>query len=193
MTFLLACDAKPKAKETSKPFRVLFDTTKGNFLIKAYPEWAPLGAKRFRTLVEEGYYNDNRIFRVIRSPRKFVAQFGIAGNPETSSKWRNKAIKDDPVLKSNTRGRVTFAKRSEPHSRTTQIFINYNQNSSLDPQGFAPFGEVIEGMEVADLFYSGYSNRPSQEQIHKNGNEYLDKYFPEMDTIRSARILGEDE
>ncbi len=190
MTFILACNEGPNETNVSKPFRVHFDTTQGSFIVKVHPEWAPLGAKRFRTLVEDGYYNDNRIFRVLSS---FIAQFGIAGRPELARKWASRSFRDDPVRTSNRRGTVTFAKSSQAHSRTTQVFINYIDNSQLDKQGFAPFGEIVEGMNVTDRFYSNYGNLPSQEQIHQKGNEYLDKDFPKMDTIRSARILGEDE
>ena len=191
-TLLLSgCNSKPPDEKQDGSYRVLFETTKGGVLVKVNPEWAPVGAKRFRTLVKEGYYNDVRIFRVIQSPTKFVAQFGISGNPETASNWRTNTVKDDPVKESNTRGRITFA-TSGPHSRTTQVFVNYGDNSRLDRQGFAPFGFGEEGMEVVDRFYSGYGNRAAQNQIHLKGNAYLDEYFPEMDTIRSARILGEE-
>ena len=59
-------------------------------------------------------------------------------------------IPDDPVVESNTRGILTFAKSSVPDSRTTQVFINLVNNSGLDEMGFSPFGEVLSGMDVVD-------------------------------------------
>jgi cyclophilin family peptidyl-prolyl cis-trans isomerase len=124
----------------SEPFRVKFEVSTGEFVVEVNPEWAPNGAKRFRELVEAGYYNDCRFFRVIEG---FMAQVGMNGDPAVNAQWDNKTIPDDPVLRSNTRGRVTFA-TSGADSRTTQFFISFGDNSQLDGQGFSPIGEVIE-------------------------------------------------
>jgi peptidyl-prolyl cis-trans isomerase A (cyclophilin A) len=99
------------------------------------------------------------------------------------------------VAASNTRGMVTFAMTGQPNSRTTQVFINYRDNSNLDAMGFAPFGEVVEGMDVVDQLHSGYGegapngSGPSQAQIQAQGNEYLEQEFPELDYIESATIV----
>ena len=124
----------------NEPFRVKFEVSTGEFVVEVNPEWAPNGARRFRELVEAGYYDDCRFFRVIEG---FMAQVGINGDPAVNAEWDNKTIPDDPVLRSNTRGRVTFA-TSGPNSRTTQFFINFSDNAGLDSQGFSPIGEVIE-------------------------------------------------
>lgn len=122
-------------------YRVLFQTSKGAFVVEVHEDWAPLGAARFRELVEAGFYDDCRFFRVIEG---FMAQIGMNGDPDVHARWGDNTIMDDPVVETNTRGRVTFAKTGLPNSRSCQIFINYGDNSRLDRDGFAPFGEVIE-------------------------------------------------
>ncbi len=184
---------QPAPDPVEEGFRAHFETTEGAFVIEVMPSWAPLGAERFRELVETGFFDDVRFFRVISG---FMVQFGIHGTPEISGEWKNKTIKDDPVKKSNTRGMVSFA-TSGRNSRTTQIFINFSDNSNLDGMGFAPFGKVISGMEVVDALYSGYGEGapqgrgPWQNRIQDEGNTYLDSDFPEMDRLIKA-VLVED-
>jgi peptidyl-prolyl cis-trans isomerase A (cyclophilin A) len=175
------------AEET---YRVRFETSKGNFVMEVHPEWAPKGAARFKELVEAKYYDECRFFRVIEG---FMAQFGMNGDPKVNAEWDKKEIQDDPVKQSNTRGRVTFA-TSGPNTRTTQLFINFGNNKGLDRQGFSPFAEVVEGMEVVDKLYNGYGegapqgNGPGQDRIARDGNKYLNDRFPKLDYIKTARI-----
>jgi peptidyl-prolyl cis-trans isomerase A (cyclophilin A) len=175
-------------------YRVLFVTSKGNFTVEVTRDWAPKGADRFYELVKSGFYNDARFFRVIRSPRPFMAQFGISGDPAVTAKWTNANLQDDPVKQQNTRGRITFA-TAGPNTRTTQLFINYADNSRLDSQGFSPFGEVVSGMDVVDQLYADYGegapggNGPDQGRIEKEGNAYLTKDFPNLDYIKTATIV----
>jgi peptidyl-prolyl cis-trans isomerase A (cyclophilin A) len=186
----LATDEVPI--ETIDPYRVRLETTQGDVVIAVHPEWAPRGAQRFRELVEAGYYDDNRIFRVMPG---FVVQFGMHGDPETNRQWSERRIPDDPVEQSNRRGYVTFA-TSGPDSRTTQVFINLSNNTDLDdlPQNFAPFGEVVEGMDVVASFNSQYGTAPSDQQprIAAAGNEFLDAEFPGLDSIVKATIIEAD-
>ncbi len=177
--------------EAGEKFRVRFETSKGEFVIEVTPSWAPRGAAQFRELVESGFYDDCRVFRVLPG---FMAQFGINGDPAIQAKWRERRIPDDPVIQSNKRGNVTFA-TSGPNSRTTQIFINYADNSYLDPDGFAPFGRVIEGMDVVESLYSGYGGAPSDEQptIQQQGNEFLNKEFPKLDYITRTTLLHDSQ
>mgnify|MGYP001051201121 CR=1 FL=1 len=172
-------------------FKVKFITTKGDFVIEVQREWAPLGVDRFYNLVKNGFYNNNAFFRVIKG---FVAQFGISPYPEVSQKWLNATIEDDPIKISNERGTISFATRG-PNTRTTQLFINYSNNSRLDSMGFSPFGRVIDGIEVLDDLYSGYGEGepygkgPSQYKIITEGNEYLKKNFPMIDYIKETIIV----
>jgi len=176
-----------KAPDT---FRVNFDTTKGPFVVTVHRDWAPNGADRFYNLVKAGFYDDVRFFRVIPN---FMAQFGIHGTPAVMSAWRSAQIKDDPVKQSNQRGFVVFA-TAGPNTRTTQLFINFKDNSSLDKQGFAPFGEVTKGMDVVDKIYDGYGEGaprgkgPEQGRLQNEGNAYLAKDFPKLDYIKTATV-----
>lgn len=171
-------------------YTVELDTTKGVIVIDVRREWAPIGADRFRELVENGYFTDVAFFRVVSG---FMAQAGISGDPALNAEWRAKPIQDDPVKASNARGTVTFA-TSGPDSRTTQFFINFTDNSRLDGMGFAPFGKVKD-MAPVDALYNGYGEGaprgrgPSQGQMQMEGSAYLRKSFPKLDYIKSARII----
>jgi peptidyl-prolyl cis-trans isomerase A (cyclophilin A) len=185
---LLGQESAPK--KAPAVFKAKFETTKGDFIIEVHRDWAARGADRFYELVSSGFYDDCKFFRVMKG---FMVQFGIHGDPKVAAKWLKATIKDDIVVKSNKRGFVTYAKAG-PNSRTTQVFINYaDKNKTLDSQGFAPFGEVIEGMEVVDSLYSKYDNEPSdhQEQIQKQGNAFLNANYPKLDGITKATILEE--
>ena len=118
-----------------------------------------------------------------------MVQFGIAADPAVQGKFRN-TIKDDPVKESNKKGYVTFAQTSAPNSRSTQIFINFADNSRLDRGGFAPFGEVVTGMPAVDKINAQYGEQPDQELIQKQGNAYLGKEFPRLDYVRKATIVA---
>jgi len=172
-------------------YRVRFQTTAGDFVVQVQRSLSPHGADRFYNLVRSGFYDGVRFFRVIDG---FMAQFGMHGDPEVTAAWRAAPIEDDAVMASNTRGMITFAMTNQPNSRTTQVFINYRDNSNLDAMGFAPFGEVVEGMEVVDQLYSGYGegapggSGPSQAEIQARGNAYLESSFPELDYIERATI-----
>ena len=167
-------------------YDVKFVTTKGDFTIHVTRAWAPLGADRFYNLVKHGFYNDAHFFRVLPG---FVVQFGLNADPQVSRVWRSANIKDDPVTQSNKPGHITFA-TAGPNTRTTQLFINLRDNTgSLDPQGFAPFGTVVEGMENVDKIYPGYGERPDQGGITDQGDAYLKKNFPNLTRITSTTVI----
>jgi peptidyl-prolyl cis-trans isomerase A (cyclophilin A) len=173
-------------------FRARFETSKGDFVIEVQRDWAPFGADRFYNLVKSGYFDGARFFRVIPG---FMAQFGIHGDPHVSAVWRGATIPDDPVRQHNTRGMVSFA-TAGPGTRTTQLFINFADNSRLDGMGFAPFGRVAEGMEVVDRLHGGYGEGapggrgPDQGRIQAEGNAYLERQFPELDQVKRATIVA---
>lgn len=174
-------------------FRAGFETTGGDFVIEVHRAWAPNGADRFYNLVRHGFYDGTRFFRVLEG---FVAQWGINGGPAINAAWVGAQIPGDPVVESNTRGRVTYAMGGSPDSRTTQLFINYGDNSNLDPSGFAPFGEVVSGMDVVDQLYAGYGEGaprgqgPAQGRIQSEGNAYLEVGFPDLDHVIRATIAA---
>jgi peptidyl-prolyl cis-trans isomerase A (cyclophilin A) len=171
-------------------FRARFATTKGDFVIAVRRAWAPRGADRFYNLVRSGFYDGVRFFRVIPG---FMAQFGIHGDTTVTAAWRQRVIPDDPVRRSNQRGMVTFA-TAGPGTRTTQIFINYRDNNRLDASGFAPVGEVVQGMDVVDKLYSGYGegapqgHGPDQYRMNLEGEKYLARQFPRLDKVKKATI-----
>ena len=173
-------------------FRARFETTAGPFAIEVRRAWAPLGADRFYNLVKSGYFDDTRFFRVVAG---FMVQFGIHGDPLVSAAWHDQRIADDPVLQSNRRGMVSFA-TAGPGTRTTQVFINYGDNRRLDAMGFAPFGQVVEGMDVVDRLYASYGEGapgglgPVQGRIQVEGNAYLDRAFPKLDWVRHATLVA---
>jgi peptidyl-prolyl cis-trans isomerase A (cyclophilin A) len=175
-------------------YRVQFSTSRGDFTVQVHREWAPRGADRFYNLVRHGFYDDVRFFRVIRDPRPFMVQFGISGDPAVSARWSDATLEDDPVKVSNTRGRITFA-TAGPNSRTTQVFINYGNNPPLDRMGFAPFGEVVSGMDVVDALHAEYGegapegDGPDQQRIEAEGTAYLAQGWPRLDYVRTARIV----
>jgi peptidyl-prolyl cis-trans isomerase A (cyclophilin A) len=184
----------PSAMKETAPakFSAKFDTSKGVFVIEVQRAWSPNGADRFYNLVKNGFYDDCRFFRVLEG---FMAQVGINGDPSVSAAWQNARIPDDPVKESNLRGYVTYAKASVPNTRTTQFFINFNDNTSLDKDGFAPFGRVTQGMDVVDKLYNSYGEGPpsgkgpSQGRVQSEGNAYLTKEFPKLDYIKTATIV----
>lgn len=172
--------------EAPGQFEVDFQTTRGDFTITVHREWAPHGADRLYNLVRIGYYDGVAFFRVIDN---FIAQFGMRGDPEVDAAWQNAQLPDDEVRRSNVRSKVSFA-ISGPDSRTTQLFINTNDNAqSLDDRGFSPVGEVTEGMDVVDSLYGGYGESPEQERIRREGNDYLRDEFENLDWIERASIV----
>ncbi len=168
----------------AKTYAVILDTTQGPVTVEVDPSLAPNGAKRFYDLVQAKYFNGARFYRVVPN---FVVQWGAAADPAVTKKW-DVNIVDDPVKASNTRGTVTFAATGQPNSRSTHLFINLGDNARLDAMGFAPIGRVTGGMDAVDRIYSGYGEEPDQTQIGAHGNAYLEKSFPKLDYIKSARI-----
>jgi cyclophilin family peptidyl-prolyl cis-trans isomerase len=192
-TLLLHPEAPEINRQAPERFRVRLETSKGVVVLEIHREWAPHGVDRFYNLVRHGYYDEARFFRVIAGR---WAQLGIHGDPRVSNLWRERTIPDDPRRESNRRGMVAYA-FAVPNGRTTQVFINLRDNSeTLDAQGFAPFGRVIEGMDVVDALNAEYGETAGggirggrQEPLFAGGNGYLAREFPRLDFIRRARIV----
>jgi peptidyl-prolyl cis-trans isomerase A (cyclophilin A) len=169
-------------------FRARFTTTRGTFVVTVHRSWAPRGADRFYNLVRAGFYDGQRLFRVVPG---FVVQWGISGTPKISRAWQHATIRDDPVRHTNARGTIDFADAG-PNTRTTQVFVNLAANKQLDGAGFAPFGLVTSGFATLQQLYHGYGERPSndQAQITQQGETFLRRHFPKLDRILKARALG---
>jgi cyclophilin family peptidyl-prolyl cis-trans isomerase len=189
---LLLSLAAAGAADAPRDYRVRLDTTRGAIVIAVHRDWAPRGADRFHELVVSRYFDDSRFFRVVKGQ---WAQFGIAGDPAIATRWRTRTIADDPPAQSNVRGRVAFAFK-DPGARTTQIYISLRDNSYQDAQGFVPFGEVVEGMDVADALNSEYGENSGggiragrQQPLFDGGNAYLDREYPRLDRLRTASVM----
>lgn len=208
----LAPDAAPPAPESAAERRALLlrpddpfwrtqapdtvrtrvETSRGAFVLETYRAWAPIGVDRFYNYVRAGYFDDARFHRVV--PR-FIAQWGIAGDPAVTAVWNERPLADDPPRESNTRGTFAFAMRG-PNDRRTQLYINLADNRRIDRDGFAVLGRVIEGMEVVDALYAGYGERSGggmragrQQRVLAEGNAYLDREFPKLDRLVRARVV----
>ena len=181
---------KPSTLTAKAPatYAVSFKTTKGTFVVTVNRASAPLGADRFYNLVRAHFFDGVEFFRAVKG---FVVQFGISGTPKIAAAWSNANIKDDPVKGSNTIGTLTYADAG-PNTRSTQVFINLGNNAFLDKQGFAPFGKVTSGMSVVGKLYSGYGDSATntQNEIIQQGNAFLKKHFPRLDSIVTARLVS---
>jgi len=189
---LLNPENKEWQKEAPEKFNVQFSTTKGDFVLEIHKSWAPTGVNRFYNLVRLGFFDDSRFYRVREG---YIVQFGIPGNPSIAQVWEKDDIVDDPVMESNLKGYIAYA-MTGPDTRTTQLFINYKDNVHLDEQGFAPLGQVVEGMDVVEQLYSGYDENAGggmrggkQGKIFSEGNAHLDKDFPKLDKLIKAEIV----
>jgi peptidyl-prolyl cis-trans isomerase A (cyclophilin A) len=166
-------------------FQVKFTTSAGDFVVDVHRDWAPLGADRFYNLVRRGFFTNASFFRVVPG---FVVQFGLNADPAVNKVWETAKFQDDPVKQTNKRGSLVFA-TAGPNTRTTQLFINFADNGPLDRMGFAPFGEVTEGMDVVDKIYAGYGEQPRQDLITNQGDVYISRNFPKIDKIKLARVV----
>jgi len=174
-------------------FQVKFDTSQGTFIVEANKAWAPRGVDRFHELVRIKYFDQGRFFRVLKG---FIAQFGVHRDFDVHDKWRRLVIPDDPFKEKNLRGTLAFAK-SDPDTRSTEVFINLVDNPALDDQKFVPFAKIVDGLDVIDKIYSGYGEmRPEGKDIDPGRvegetNEYLVQHFPKMDYIITARFVSD--
>jgi homoserine O-acetyltransferase len=187
---------EPNAPSWSSPapprFDVAVETTKGTFVLAVERALAPRGVDRFYHLVQAGYFDDARFFRVVPG---FIAQFGIPGDPRIAQVWKDRAFPDDSVRTSNVRGTIAFA-MTGPNTRTTQLFVSLVNNSRLDAQGFAPIGRVVRGMEVVDSLYGGYGESAGggmragrQARMMEEGNAHLDREYPKLDRLIRAVVV----
>jgi peptidyl-prolyl cis-trans isomerase A (cyclophilin A) len=196
VTFVLlvpaACSGPKKIGPAPPQFKTLLNTSKGPVVILVHRDWAPIGADRFYELVKIHYYDQNYFYRTLKG---FIVQWGLNGDDKVSKDWIALTIHDDPRKQDNLRGRVSFAKQEEPNTRSTTVFINLANNKTLDDQGFVPFGEVVEGMDVVDHFYMEYGQGPPEGEgpdpkaVLDLGNGYIEHHFDKLDFIKQATVV----
>ena len=197
LVLLSACGPAKVAEKPKEPvrapdeFQAKFETSKGDFTVTVNRTWAPIGADRFYELVQEKFFDEQKFFRVVRG---FVVQWGIHKEPKTNRLWSSREIVDDPAKEKNVRGTLTFAMRG-PNTRSTQLFFNLRDNTSLDGQGFAPIGKVTEGLEVLDQLTFVYGDiaplgpGPDPRLAQQEGNAYFDRTWPRLDSIKRVTIV----
>lgn len=172
-------------------FVARIETSKGSFDIAIERAASPFAADRFYQLVNHQLLDSVLVYRVVP---KFVVQFGITDSLKTNP-WKKFKVLDEKVVKSNLKGRLSFA-RSVKDSRDFDLFINLENNTRLDTVnyekvvGFPAFGEVTKGMEVVENFYSGYGNETMDkyDSLASNRKQFL-KMFPKLDVIHKVYIL----
>ena len=175
-------------------FRARFETSQGPFTVEVTRAWAPIGADRFYNLVRARFFDQQKFFRV---RARFIAQFGLHPDPSVIMAWKGRTMPDDSARTSNTRGTMAYAMLTTPNTRSTQIYINLVDNSGqLDRQGFAPFGRIVEGIDVIDKLYAEYDERAgggmragNQGPIEKEGNAWFERHFPKLDYIVTVRLV----
>ncbi len=182
---------------TKKPappaYTARFETSKGNFDIQVTRAWSPQAADRLHQLLTHRFYDNQYFYRVVPN---FVVQFG---NIDTIvyKKWEKFKVADEPVLKSNLKGYVSFA-RDGKETRGNDLFINLKDNVRLDTvspkgvRGYPVLGYVTNGMDVVEKLYSGYGNKTMDvyDSLSANRKKYL-SLFPQLDSIKKAYIIKE--
>ncbi len=133
---------------------IIIKTSKGDIRVQLDEENTPITAKNFLNYMEKGFYNDTIFHRVIDG---FMIQGG-GMTSDMSQKSTDAQIKNEGKnAKPNKRGTLAMARTSDPHSASSQFFINLVDNSFLNFKaenaqgfGYCVFGEVIDGMDVVD-------------------------------------------
>jgi peptidyl-prolyl cis-trans isomerase A (cyclophilin A) len=195
---ILGCQGKtfdPKWLQEKAPdnFTIRFETTKGQFDVNVHRAWSPLAADRLFQLAQHKYFDYAIFYRVTED---FVAQFG-SSNLMLTEQWMSYPVQDEPVLHSNKRGTVTFA-RAGKDNRGSDLFINLADNTKLDTtehlgvRGYPPLGEVIKGMDVVDKLYDVYGDDLMQEtdRMYADRNGFMQAY-PGLDYVKEAYLLEE--
>lgn len=169
-------------------------TSEGPFQVTLHREWSPLAVDRAWLLFSRDWFAGARVYRMVRG---FVAQWGFSGEPVRDSLWRDHPVEDEPVVASNRKGTLSFA-RSGPRSRSFTLYVNLADNLRLDTlevagiRGYPPIGVLTAGLDVPQGFYGAYEDpAPRQDSIAAFGNDYLRRHFPQLDSIVTTRIVRE--
>jgi cyclophilin family peptidyl-prolyl cis-trans isomerase len=136
---------------TANP-RVVIKTSEGDITLQLFADKAPVTVANFLSYVDSGFYNGTIFHRVIPN---FMIQGGGFGTDMKEKATGDPIANESANRLSNTRGTVAMARTSDPDSATAQFFINQRTNDRLDwaegREGYAVFGEVIQGMDIVDF------------------------------------------
>jgi len=161
---------------------VIIETSEGDIEIELFAEEAPITSENFLRYVDEGWYKDTLFHRVI--PRFMIQGGGFTVNNKNKAGYGQIQNEAENGLK-NDRGTLAMARTMQPHSASSQFFINTVNNNNLNhrhsghPQGwgYAVFGKVVQGMDVVDAI----SNVPT-------GHAALDGY-PSPDVPKQQVVI----
>ena len=190
---LLLDPAHPEWTRPAPPVsHLVFETTRGVFVLELVRDWGPIGADRLYNLVRLGYYDDTRFHRVRAG---YIAQWGLHGEPAVNAAWKDRYLRDDPPRSHNARGTFAFAYKAQPETRNTQIYVNLADNHRNDAEPFTVLGRVVQGMDVIDSLHSDYGESSGggvrqglQGPLERGGNQYMDREFPRLDRILRATV-----
>lgn len=184
---------QPQYQKAPNSFKARFKTTSGDFTATFHRSWSPHGVDRVYNLIRTGYYDSVIIFRV---QPDYVVQFGISPDSTLNPYWNNQPVTDEPVKQTNAYGTIAFA-RDTAETRTTQLFINVQDNPKLDTvdfngiRGFPPLGIIDSAVWAVHKFYDTYGFEPAEKQdsILMHGNPWLRTNYPGLDMIYSVRLI----
>lgn len=136
---------------TANP-RVVIKTSEGDITLQLFADKAPITVANFLGYVDSGFYNGTIFHRVIPN---FMIQGGGYGADMKEKATGEPIVNESSNRVRNTRGTIAMARTSDPDSATSQFFINQRSNDRLDwaegREGYAVFGEVIQGMDIVDF------------------------------------------
>ena len=172
-------------------FKIIFETTKGDFEVQIEKKFSPLAVDRLYQLVQSDYFTNVIFYRCVPN---FVVQFGTL-NELLDSAWSKHIILDEPVKLSNDTGTISFA-RAGKNTRGTQLFINLKNNSRLDTVsygetlGFPAFGKVTKGVDIVYKLFMEYGDEPrlKLDGVTKDVEQFIKSKYPKLDYIKRAYI-----
>ena len=162
MTAALGVFAQETKPAPSGKVKVTIETSKGNIELELDGEKAPISVKNFVDYAKSGYYAGTIFHRCI--PGFMIQGGGFTADMSPKAGDKTPIQNEAKNGLKNARGTIAMARTSDPHSATSQFFINVKNNTSLDyPSfdgwGYAVFGTVTKGMDVADAIVGAATTR----------------------------------
>ena len=161
-----------------------------SFTVTVREKKGPIAARHFLKLVHDGFFDGNAFYRVLPG---YLVQFGLNGNVTQQRAWdAHGNLRDETHIEQpdwNIRGSLAFV-TAGPHTRGTQVYINYDDNHQLDSKGTVTFGRVVDGMATLSAVYAGYRERPQPRLIRARGDAYLRTEYPRLSYIVRARQVS---